>query len=155
MAQKVRPGVGAPGPAEAVASNDGNHPTRPQPQGQAEKAALSAALYYAAMGLRVFPCLNNPGHKDHKKPLTNKGFKDATCDPKKITRWWTRWPISAIGIERGESPIKSMLELSLMECLAPILAPICASMHVDRVESGLLVAMVRGARPQMVAARVN
>jgi hypothetical protein len=50
MAKKRRPGVGAPGQAEAVAStNDGNHSTRTQPQGQAKNAASNGAyaLSYA------------------------------------------------------------------------------------------------------------
>jgi Bifunctional DNA primase/polymerase, N-terminal/Family of unknown function (DUF5906)/Primase C terminal 2 (PriCT-2) len=72
------------------------------PKAKPKRRPSPPLLYYAAMGLRVFPCLNNPGHKDHKKPLTNKGFKDATCDPKKITRWWTRWPTALIGIPTGE-----------------------------------------------------
>jgi putative DNA primase/helicase len=106
MAKKVRPGVGAPGAVEAGAcDNNGNHPARPQPQGQAKNAALSAALDYAAAGLRVFPCLNNPGHKNHKKPLTKNGFKDASCDLARVDQWWQQWPNALIGIPTASASV--------------------------------------------------
>jgi hypothetical protein len=54
---------------------------------------LSAALRYAEMGYRVFPCI--PGTK---KPITAHGFHDATTDPEQIERWWAQYPRANIGI---------------------------------------------------------
>ena len=54
---------------------------------------LTAALYYAELGYRVFPCI--PGTK---KPITEHGFKDATTNPEQIERWWAQHPLANIGI---------------------------------------------------------
>ncbi len=54
---------------------------------------LTAALRYAELGYRVFPCV--PGGK---APLTAHGFHDATTDAKQIERWWTQHPSANIGI---------------------------------------------------------
>jgi hypothetical protein len=47
------------------------------------KAPLEAALHYAELGYRVFPCV--PGGK---MPATPHGCLDATSDPETISRWW-------------------------------------------------------------------
>lgn len=57
-----------------------------------------AALEYARSGWPVFPCAPNK-----KTPLTSKGFKDATRDPKRIREWWDQHPQANIGIATGES----------------------------------------------------
>jgi hypothetical protein len=44
-------------------------------------AVLEAALSYAQGGIPVFPC--NP---HNKRPLTEHGFKDATTDPRELSR---------------------------------------------------------------------
>lgn len=54
---------------------------------------LTAALRYAEMGYRVFPCA--PGGK---RPTTVHGFHDASCDPAQIERWWAQYPSANIGI---------------------------------------------------------
>jgi hypothetical protein len=54
---------------------------------------LAAALRYAELGYRVFPCI--PGTKH---PITQHGFKDASTDPAQIERWWARHPRANIGI---------------------------------------------------------
>lgn len=56
-------------------------------------ALLEAALHYAALGYRVFPCI--PGEK---APLTEHGFHDATTDPTQIEAWWARHPDANIGM---------------------------------------------------------
>lgn len=54
---------------------------------------LNAALRYAEMGYRVFPCV--PGGK---APLTDHGFHDASIDAEQIERWWSRYPLANVGI---------------------------------------------------------
>ena len=58
---------------------------------------MSAALKYAERGIPVFPL--RPGGK---KPLTPRGFKDATTNPDRIRRWWKRRPDANIGIPPGK-----------------------------------------------------
>jgi hypothetical protein len=60
------------------------------------KRVGAAAIQYGASGYPVFPCSAD------KKPLTPHGFKDASCDPKVIARWWKRWPNARIGMPTGE-----------------------------------------------------
>ena len=64
---------------------------------------LSAALRYADMGYRVFPCV--PGGK---APLTPHGFKDASTDPDVIESWWTKHPDANIGM-----PTKGLLVIDV------------------------------------------
>lgn len=52
-----------------------------------------AALAYAKMGYRVFPCV--PGEK---RPLTSHGCKDATDEVEQIERWWIESPNANIGL---------------------------------------------------------
>ncbi|MBM3983962.1 MAG: DUF3987 domain-containing protein, partial [Planctomycetes bacterium] len=56
-------------------------------------ALLTAALRYAELGYRVFPCV--PGTKH---PSTQHGFRDASCDPAQIRAWWAQHPTANIGI---------------------------------------------------------
>lgn len=72
---------------------------------------LEAALAYARMHWRIFPChsivngacscgkpaCTSPG----KHPRTRGGFKDATDDEVQIRRWWTRWPDANIALATG------------------------------------------------------
>jgi hypothetical protein len=59
----------------------------------ADGAFFEAALRYAEMGYRVFPCA--PGDKN---PLTERGFLDASTDPGQIEGWWSKNPSANIGI---------------------------------------------------------
>ena len=45
----------------------------------------------------VFPC------GPDKKPLTKRGFKDASRDPAQIDSWWERHPTAMIGMPTGEA----------------------------------------------------
>lgn len=54
---------------------------------------LDAALRYAELGYRVFPCV--PGKKT---PLTAHGFKDASTDPEQIRAWWAEHPLANVAI---------------------------------------------------------
>ena len=55
-----------------------------------------AAARFAAAGVPVFPCV--PGGK---RPLTARGFHDATADPRQAVSWWRRWPGANIGLPTG------------------------------------------------------
>lgn len=54
------------------------------------------ALWYAGMGLAVFPV-----QARGKAPLTPHGCKDAATVRKQIEAWWDRWPEANIGIATG------------------------------------------------------
>src|SRR5687767_2311791 len=54
---------------------------------------LDAALRYADLGYRVFPCA--PGRKN---PLTEHGFIDATTDFDRIEAWWKERPNANVAI---------------------------------------------------------
>ena len=55
-----------------------------------------AARSLAAAGVRVFPCL-----VEGKRPLTRRGFLDASSDPEQVAGWWSRTPDANIGIRTG------------------------------------------------------
>lgn len=56
----------------------------------------SAVWYATKLGWPVFP-LKPRG----KKPVTQHGFKDATCDPERVSAWWQQTPDANIGIPTG------------------------------------------------------
>lgn len=58
-----------------------------------ENQLLQAALSYAELGLKVFPC-----RPRQKAPLTKNGCHDATTDSQTIHAWWERWPEANIGL---------------------------------------------------------
>ncbi len=53
----------------------------------------------------VFPC------NQHKRPMTPRGFYDASSDPALVSEWWTRWPDALIGIPTGERSGLVVLDL--------------------------------------------
>ena len=55
-----------------------------------------AARSLAAAGVPVFPCL-----VEGKRPLTRRGFLDASSDPDQVVVWWSRTPNANIGIPTG------------------------------------------------------
>lgn len=68
---------------------------------------LDAALAYAALGWPVLVLHGYDGGrctcgssscKPCKHPRTLHGVKDATTDAATIREWWTRWPVSNIGL---------------------------------------------------------
>ncbi|MFZ2480171.1 MAG: bifunctional DNA primase/polymerase, partial [Propioniciclava sp.] len=44
-----------------------------------------AARSLAAAGVPVFPCV-----VEGKRPLTRRGFLDASSDPEQVAAWWSR-----------------------------------------------------------------
>jgi hypothetical protein len=62
----------------------------------------SAALAYSQRGLRVFPCLPD------KRPLTPRGFRDASSDPSRVRAWWQRWPHALVGFWPGASGVAAL-----------------------------------------------
>lgn len=55
-----------------------------------------AARRLAEAGVPVFPCL-----VEGKRPLTRRGFLDASNDPEQVAGWWSRTPNANIGIPTG------------------------------------------------------
>lgn len=56
----------------------------------------AAAGEFAAAGVPVFPCV--PGGK---RPLTERGFHDATTDTEQVTAWWRQHPAANLGVPTG------------------------------------------------------
>ena len=56
----------------------------------------AAARSLAAAGVPVFPC-----EPDGKRPLTRRGFIDATSDLAQVAKWWSRTPEANIGLPTG------------------------------------------------------
>ena len=57
---------------------------------------LRAALGLASRNIPVFPCSPNS-----KRPLTSRGYKDATVDPHVVEQFWKRHPNAMIGVPMG------------------------------------------------------
>jgi hypothetical protein len=57
-----------------------------------EWAMVDCALAYAKAGWAVFPVRRD------KKPFTEHGHLDATCDQDRIRTWWQWWPDANIGL---------------------------------------------------------
>ena len=53
--------------------------------------------YYMLGGRKIFPCAVNG-----KKPITNRGYKDASSNPDQINEWWKNHPDANIGLVTGE-----------------------------------------------------
>lgn len=58
-----------------------------------------AALLYARCGWPVFPI-----RPREKRPLTQHGLNDATCDVAQVEAWWQRWPQANVAIRTGAAP---------------------------------------------------
>ena len=57
---------------------------------------VEEAVEYGKRGIPVLP-IKPKG----KRPLTDKGFKDATTDEEQIRAWWKEWPKANIGLVPG------------------------------------------------------
>ena len=77
-------------------------------------AVLDAAFDYARLGWRVFPASG-------KKPLTDHGFKDASCDSEIIRGWWRRWPGANVAIATG-APGPTVLDVDNLTAAAGLVA---------------------------------
>jgi hypothetical protein len=71
---------------------------------QAEwETPLDAALFYARLGLRIFPCyLDEDEDPPRKKPHIKWTFAPSN-DPDQIVDWWEKWPSALIGHVPGSS----------------------------------------------------
>jgi hypothetical protein len=56
---------------------------------------FAGALDCVRRRLPIFPC------RGKNKPLTEHGFKDASCDLAQVTDWWGRWPEAAVAVATG------------------------------------------------------
>ncbi len=55
-----------------------------------------AARSLASAGVPLFPCL-----PEGKRPLTRRGFLDASSDAAQVAAWWSRTPNANVGIPTG------------------------------------------------------
>lgn len=62
---------------------------------------LDAALRYASWGWPVFPLGRRSKHPAISKAKGGNGVKDATTDPDRIKRYWTKFPDHNVGIATG------------------------------------------------------
>jgi hypothetical protein len=93
---------------------------------------VSAALYYAQQGLRVFP-LQPRSKIPHKG---TRGCLEASSDPQQIEAWWRRWPDSNVGIATGhlvdvidiDGPV-GVKSWAIMNGLPPILGTVSTPRH--------------------------
>jgi hypothetical protein len=68
----------------------------PPAGGNGESCLWAEALELARRGVPVFPC-----RPIDKTPLCPHGFKNASCDPDIVHRWWTDRPDALIGVPTG------------------------------------------------------
>lgn len=96
-----------------------NHSTSTEPEVQPEPenplagfARVDAALWWAEMGVSVFPLFDAPAgvcscpdgaqcDSPGKHPRVSGGVKAATTEPEQITEWWSSWPNSNLGGATG------------------------------------------------------
>src|SRR5690625_3775416 len=69
-----------------------------------------AARIYATAGIPVFPCV--PGEK---RPLTKRGFHDATTSLPEVSTWWSRWPEANIAIPTGPASGIGVVDVDINE----------------------------------------
>ena len=89
---------------------------------------LDAALGYAARGWPVFPlhgivdgrctCGGTGCTSPGKHPRTLAGFKDASTDATRITRWWTDYPDSNVGLVTGAASGLVVVDCDTPEAVA-------------------------------------
>lgn len=122
---------------------------------------LEAALRYAQLGYRVFPCV--PGGK---APLTPHGFQDASADAEQIEAWWTDHPNANIGmptsgllvidVDGADNPWPEDPERALdLAQVAMSLTPRGGRHHIFRAPSGKALTCTAGKIAPMVDTRAN
>lgn len=67
--------------------------------GALEMSVGAAALFWAELGMPVFPCI--PMGKKPIGALVPHGVKNATTDPATIRAWWLRCPTANVGLATG------------------------------------------------------
>ncbi len=90
-------------PAGAGSGSGG--PARERGEGKSSLSGLTAgrsllqavAVAWASKGWKVFPL-----RPHDKRPLTKRGFHDASSDVAVVGRWWRRWPQANIGLPGGQ-----------------------------------------------------
>jgi hypothetical protein len=75
---------------------------------------LDWALHYAGHRLvPIFPCA--PDGPRRKRPLSGRGFHDASRDPDIINAWWTRWPDALVGMPTGRGTRRVVLDIDVKQ----------------------------------------
>lgn len=82
-------------------------PARSDREQRVRDELLAAALGHADRGQPVFPAYSFDVVQDDgrtskaKAPMLPNGLYGASTDAERITTWWTRWPLAAIGLPTG------------------------------------------------------
>lgn len=118
-----------PAPLESTQSTRGDNHEHYSPDGTlSDNGAASPtpgaplvewALYYATLGLHVFPChsiedgactCDEPAkcHSPGKHPRTIHGVEDATTLEKQIRWWWGKWPTANIAVHCDRSGLLAL-----------------------------------------------
>ena len=74
------------------------------------EAALGCAVL---RGWPIFPC-HHEGER-RKRPMTERGLHDASCDPSIIAAWWRRWPDALIGLPTGRAIGAVVLDIDIKD----------------------------------------
>jgi hypothetical protein len=74
---------------------------------------VDMALGYAGRNWPVFPC--QWAGAARKRPLTPRGFHDATTDEATISAWWRTWPEALIGVPTGSAIGAVILDIDVKD----------------------------------------
>ncbi len=95
---------------------------------------LAAALRYAELGYRVFPCVPSG-----KAPFTEHGFHDASAEADQIECWWAQHPCANIGL-----PAEGLLVIDIDGESNPW--PIDPNRCADLAQAGAIALTPRGGK---------
>jgi hypothetical protein len=104
---------------------------------RSENRLLSAALFYAARGMHVFPCvwiengacscMDSECESPGKHPLTPHGFLDASNDAAVILDFWKKFPKANIAIVTGAKSGIAVVDVDDIKLAKPELDKLCPS----------------------------
>jgi hypothetical protein len=100
-----------------------------------ENPLLVAALFYAAHGMHVFPCvwiengacscMDSECESPGKHPLTPHGLLDASNDPEVVRDFWRKFPKANIAIATGAKSGIAVVDIDDIHLAKPELQKIC------------------------------
>ncbi len=82
------------------------------------------AISYAEAGWYILPLF-----PEGKRPITNRGYKEASNDPEQVRQWWTQNPEANIGLVTGKQNGIIVVDID-GECRADFLALLTPTIQV-------------------------